>query len=293
MHTHRPQRTIANTCQVSGRGYWSGQQVCVQFAPASEGSGIRFVRTDLPGSASVPALVQNRQSISLRTVLVGEDQATFSMVEHVLAALSALEIDNVNVLVDAQEMPGLDGSSAPFVAALKSVGAIDQPQPIHPLVVDRVMRIGNAGNWIEASPSESGRLEVEYQLDYGEHCPIPAQSAHCVITPESFADQLATARTFVTAQQVEQLQAKGVGQHVTSDDLLIFDHQGLVAGELLFPNECARHKALDMVGDLSLTGFPLIGKFVSHRGGHELNAAMAERLQKLSNRTHNQFRKSA
>lgn len=293
MTAQRVEHTIAEACQVTGRGYWSGQQVTVRFLPAESGAGIRFVRTDLPGKPSVPGLVGYRQSMSLRTVLSSDNGAVVSMVEHLLAALAALQIDNCLVEVDAEEMPGMDGSAAAFVEALKSSPRVDQAAEFQPFVVDRIIRIGTASNWIEASPSEANCFEVEYQLDYGDDCPIQPQTASCQVTPATFADELAPARTFVTADQAQQLRASGVAGHVTTQDLLIFDHDGLVDNQLHFENECARHKAMDLVGDLALAGFPLIGRFVSHRGGHELNASMAAKLQQLSFQTLHDSRKTA
>ncbi|QDV71404.1 UDP-3-O-[3-hydroxymyristoyl] N-acetylglucosamine deacetylase [Rosistilla carotiformis] len=293
MTCQRVEHTIEAACQVTGRGYWSGQQVTVRFLPADPGSGIRFVRTDLPGNPSVPGLVGFRQSMSLRTVLSSDGGAVVSMVEHLMAALAALQIDNCEIQVDAEEMPGMDGSAAAFVDALNSTARVEQSTTIRPYRVDRLLRIGSASNWIEASPSDSDRFEVEYRLDYGDDCPIRPQTAAFQVTPESFAKELAPARTFVTADQAKQLRASGVAGHVTNQDLLIFDDHGLVENSLHFENECARHKAMDLVGDLALAGFPLIGRFVSHRGGHELNASMATQLQQLSCRSMHGSRKTA
>lgn len=277
----RNEHTIAERVRVSGRGYWTGRGVNVHFVPASIGTGIRFVRTDLSDSPEIPVGLTTRTDQSLRTnVAVGE--AKVEMIEHAMAALYALEIDNCVVEIDGGELPGLDGSSAAYVDALRSAGLVMQASQKKQLVVDRTIRIGTAANWLEASPSPDGRMHVEYHLDYGPDSPVRPQEFTAAVTPDIFVRELAPARTFVTAEQAANLRSSGVASHVTDRDLLVFDHRGPVNNLLRFPDECARHKALDMVGDLALVGADLIGKFTSHRGGHQLNGLMAEQLCKIA-----------
>ncbi len=273
----RNEHTIAHHCQVKGRGYWSGQHVCVRLLPASIGTGIRMVRTDLAEKPVLKVGVEARQDQQLRTTLACGN-ARFAMVEHLLAALYALEIDNCIVEVDAEELPGLDGSAAAYVDALRSAGLVIQAAPKAQLIVDRTIRIGTAANWLEVSPSPDGYSHFEYQLDYGPGSPIKPQTYRSRMSAETFCRDIASARTFVTAEQVAQLREAGVAEHVTGKDLLVFDQQGPVGNLLRYPNECARHKLLDLVGDLALVGCDLVGKFVSHRGGHSLNATVAQKL---------------
>ncbi|MGV3483846.1 MAG: UDP-3-O-acyl-N-acetylglucosamine deacetylase [Planctomycetaceae bacterium] len=278
----RNEHTIAAECEVSGRGYWSGASVRLRFRPGAVGSGIRFVRTDLAGMPSCIASTQTSCGQSMRTNLTA-GRATFQMVEHVMAALYALEIDNCIVESDAEEMPGLDGSSGPLVEAFLSVGLVKQAAARNRYIVDRVMRIGDATSWIEVSPSDHGCASFEYRLDYGDSSPIQAQTYKHWLTPKGFCKELASARTFVTADQAAQLRERGIGTHVTNDDLIVFDHDGCVLGNRLrYANECARHKTLDLIGDLALAGTDLLGNFVSYRGGHQLNGQMARLLAQFA-----------
>ncbi|QDS93314.1 UDP-3-O-[3-hydroxymyristoyl] N-acetylglucosamine deacetylase [Roseimaritima multifibrata] len=277
----RNEHTIAHDCQVQGLGYWSGIPVCVRMLPASLGTGIRMVRTDLEGAPILEANVLTRQNQELRTTL-SEGTACFQMVEHLMAALYALEIDNCIIEIDAEELPGLDGSAAAYVDALRSAGLVIQAAARPQLVVDRTVRVGNAASWIEVSPSPDNNAHYEYQLDYGPECPIRPQTYRTTLRVDSFCREVAPARTFVTADQAEQLREAGVAKHVTNKDLLVFDDDGPVDNLLRFKDECARHKLLDMVGDLALVGCDVIGTFVSHRGGHSLNAKLASKLLKLA-----------
>jgi len=271
----RNEHTIAADCEVNGRGYWSGREVGVHFKPSPAGSGIRFVRTDISGEPSCQANTRNSSGLSMRTNL-NAGLASFHMVEHVMSALYSLEIDNCIVETDAEELPGLDGSSGAYVDALQSVGMVMQASARKRFIVDRVIRVGTPEAWIEVSPSNRGCASFEYRLDYGTASLIPEQKSTVLLTPSNYCREIARARTFVTAQQADQLGMSGVGMHVTNQDLIVFDSSGSVLdNQLRFQNECARHKTLDLIGDLAMAGVELVGKFVSFRGGHQLNSQLA------------------
>ncbi len=253
----------------------------VRFIPAAAGSGIEWVRGDLAGRPACKALTKNTDEQSLRTNLsCGE--ARFQMIEHLMAALYALEIDNCVIEIDGEEIPGFDGSALAVTQVLQSVGLVAQSKVRTRLIIDREIRVGDDHCWITAEPTSDGGACFEYHLDYGDDSPIRSQSYRGTLTASMFCRELAPARTFVTAQQVAQLQAQGVGKHVGPQDLLVFDDQGLVDNQFRFANECARHKTLDLIGDLALAGVELIGRFVSHRGGHRLNAELARHLAALA-----------
>lgn len=277
----RNEHTLAGVCEVRGKGYWSGREVRVRFCPAAASSGIRFVRTDLPGHPSCLAISCNVTPGSLRTNLRDGD-ASFEMIEHVMAALYGLEVDNCIVEIDAEEIPGMDGSAKEFVHALRSVGMVVQAAARKRYLINRNFRVGDDHAWIEAMPVSDGHPVYEYWLDYGDHSPIRPQSYCGSLSAHSFARELAPARTFVTAEQVDRLRSAGVGTHVGPQDLLVFDDSGLIDNRLRYENECARHKALDLIGDLALTGFDLVGHFVSNRGGHRLNAELATQLAEVA-----------
>lgn len=288
----RNEHTIAASCSVSGRGYWSGKEVSVTIHPGPAGTGVRLVRTDLPSQPDCHAVVAHRVDASLRTNLsCGE--ARFELVEHLLAALYALEIDNCVVEISAEELPGLDGSSQAFVQALRGAGLVPQAQTRRTLTIAKTIRIGDSSGWIEATPSRNGKASFEYQLSFDGPSPIRNQGYRVELTPRRFAREIAPARTFVTFQQAEEIRRSGAAAHVTNQELLVIGESGPVENEYRFTNECARHKTLDLIGDLALAGIDLIGNFVSFRGGHQLNGQMANCLAELAHTQTNSDRSAA
>lgn len=261
---------------VAGTGYWSGRENRVDLEPAAAGSGVVFVRSDLQEPAVIPAAVECREEASSRTNLrVGA--ARVEMVEHLLSALAGLDIDCCLVRVHGEEMPGLDGSSRAFVDAIDAAGAVELPVAVDPIVVDSVVRVGDETSWIEASPPRFAGLSVDYELDYGAG-PIGRQVLSLRVTPESYRAGLASARTFLPAADAERLRAEGRGLSATTDDLLVFGPDGPIGNTLRWPDECVRHKVLDLVGDLSLAGRPIHAHIRACRSGHRLNGALAARL---------------
>lgn len=275
--SNRNERTLAKTVAVSGKGYWSSRDVRVEFHPAEARSGVRFVRTDLPQPIMIPALLENRINAPRRTTLAKEN-ATVEMVEHILAALAGLRIDNCEIRVNAAEMPGSDGSSREFVEAILSAGVVEQPAARQVLVVNEVTRVGDENEWVEARPAATPAFHLKYRLDYGMESPIHKQTITLKVTPESFQDELASARTFLLKAEADWLRSQGLGAHVTEQDLLIFDDMGVIGNTLRYEDECVRHKTLDMVGDLSLAGCDFVGSFTAYRSGHRLNAELVRAL---------------
>jgi UDP-3-O-acyl N-acetylglucosamine deacetylase len=273
----RQQRSIARAVGVEGFGYWSGRDVRIEFRPAPPDCGVVFVRSDLSPPRRIAARVDNRIEVPRRTSLC-EGGARVDMVEHILAALAGLNIDNCEVWADSAEMPGCDGSGLPFVIVLDAAGVVDQAAARHHLPVPRVVRVGDDRCWVEARPSEANGLSVECHIDYGPRGPIGRQSFRIGITPETFRRELAAARTFILEEEAEWLRSQGLGARVTCQDLLVFNDQGPLDNPLRFPDECVRHKTLDLVGDLALAGSDLVGHFVAHCSGHRLNAELVRAL---------------
>lgn len=249
----------------------------VRFRSAPVNSGIVFVRADLPEPKRIPAVVENRIEMPRRTTLACGG-VRVEMVEHIMAALAGLHIDNCEVWVDGDEMPGMDGSSQAYVAALESAGSVDQKEPRPQLVIGEVTRVGNDECWVEARPARTRSLSVRYRLDYGSESPIGRQTLDMKITPDSFRKELASARTFILKSEADWLRQQGLGARVTFDDLLVFDDTGPCNNALRFEDECVRHKTLDLVGDLALAGCDLIGHFIAYRSGHRLNAELVKAL---------------
>ena len=277
MSHSRHQRTISRPAIVAGYGYWSGKDVRVEFRPAEVDNGITFVRDDLGPNARVAARPEYRVDVPRRTNLSHEG-VQVEMVEHILAALAGLQIDNCEVGVDQSEMPGCDGSSLAFVQALDAVGIVTQPAFADRLVVTESIILRSRESWIEAHPGETDGLSIDFELDYPHDDVIGKQSISMEITPESFRKEIAPCRTFVLQREATAMIRQGLGKRVTHRDLLVFDDDGPVENVLRFANECARHKTLDVIGDLALTGCEIVGHIVAHRSSHQLNAKLAEVL---------------
>jgi UDP-3-O-[3-hydroxymyristoyl] N-acetylglucosamine deacetylase len=273
----RRQCTIARPVTVAGFGYFSGRDVQVEFWPAAENSGITFVRHDVGPAARIPALAVLRVDAPRRTNLE-LNGIRVEMVEHVLAALAGLRIDNCEVWVDAPEMPGCDGSSQKFVAALDAAGIVEQRSAVRQIVVGNRVRVGTDEAWIEAQPPRTAGLSLAYELDYGPQTAIGRQTYAIDLTPVSFRRELAACRTFIPNEVAQAMLAEGRGQRVTPRDLLIFGAHGPIDNTLRFSDECVRHKLLDVVGDLALTGCEIVGHVIAYRTGHTLHAELAKRL---------------
>ena len=273
----RLQRTIRRPVTVAGFGFWSGRDVRLEFRPAPAGAGVTFVRDDIGPEARVPARVNHRTDVLRRTNLRRRG-VEVEMVEHVLATMAGLKIDNCVIGVDQPEMPGCDGSALAFVQALDSVGTTEQEAEVPLLEITEEIRLGSDQSWIEAHPSPDGNYSVEFELDYPNDAVIGRQSAALDVTPDRFRSEIAPSRTFVLRREAEELIRRGLGSRVTPHDLLIFDEHGPVENQLRFDNECARHKALDVIGDMALTGCEISGHIVAYRSGHQLNAALAKDL---------------
>ncbi|MGQ9576243.1 MAG: UDP-3-O-acyl-N-acetylglucosamine deacetylase [Thermoguttaceae bacterium] len=273
MQTMRKQQTIGRVATVAGFGYWSGRDVTLEFRPADPNTGIVFVRRDLAGCPRIPATIAHRVPAPRRTSLSFMG-ARVDMVEHVLAALAGLQIDNCEVWADEAEMPGCDGSALPLVLALEGAG-IEQQNALRPRRRLRgVVRLRDGDCWIEARPIRPPSTVLCYRLDYGLESPIGRQTFELALTPESFRRELAPSRTFMLKAEAEWLRAQGLGQRATARDLLVFDDDGPIDNSPRFPDECARHKLLDMVGDLALAGCDLVGRFTASKSGHRLNAQL-------------------
>lgn len=286
----RRQRTLAQEVVVSGGfGLWTGQDVTYSFRPAPENSGIRFVRDDLRGKPSVYVHVDNRVDNQRQTSLaMGESRV--DMVEHVLAALRAMRVDNCEIIATAQEAPGFDGSAAPFMQAFLEVGTVAQEAPRD---VFRIVEPGEALFDNGSSGSSSIKLLVDesrenrcvfkYTLYYDVFRGIPNQEALFDLNRSSkdYGEEIAPCRTFLTYEEALALQNSGICQKATTQNALVFDENGVRDNSLRFENECARHKLIDMTGDFALLPVDWIGEFHAFRTGHKQNALLMEGLWNL------------
>lgn len=271
----RRQRTIARPAEFHGFGFFTGADVTLRFLPDDEHAGIRFQRVDLRGTKPIPATLDHVVGRQRRTA-ISNGEATVELIEHVMAALAGLQIDNCLVQLDAPEVPGADGSSLDFVQTLLAAGIVEQSAPREVVVIRQPSRAVADGNnsEITAGPIFRRTLVISYELDYGPRSPIKPQLMTYEFSPESFVTSLAFARTFVLESEVAALKAQGYGSRVTERDLLIFGNEGVLGNELRAPDECVRHKVLDCIGDFALLGCDVHGHFRAFRSGHNLNHAI-------------------
>ncbi|MCI0683938.1 MAG: UDP-3-O-acyl-N-acetylglucosamine deacetylase [Gemmataceae bacterium] len=277
--SERAQRTIATPAELHGIGYLTGKNVRLRFTPAPVATGVVFVRTDLGPQARVRAVAGEVSDTERRTTL-GRGAVSVSLVEHVLAALGGLRIDNCFVELDAPEPPGLDGSSRPFVDTLCRTGIVAQAGRKTIWGIADPVALEQQGATLTLHPANDSRLRASYLLDYGDRSAIMRQVCTTDVTPEAFAQEIAPCRTFVTEAEARALMRQGLGSRTAVNDLLVFGPRGPIDNHLHFANEPARHKILDLIGDLSLLGEDICGHLVAYRSGHSLNVELVRQLRR-------------
>jgi UDP-3-O-[3-hydroxymyristoyl] N-acetylglucosamine deacetylase len=279
----RRQRTLAHAAEVAGVGMVTGKKVKLKFCPATPDSGVAFLRTDIPGATPIPARADAVTGTARRTTLgSGVNQVT--LVEHVLAALSGMRVDNCLVEIDGPEPPGLDGSSEGYANTLLEVGTVLQAARKPRIVVTEPIEVRSGEATLGIYPRAGDELVISYLLNYGPQSPIAPQSLTQVINPDRFRQELARCRTYVLEHEALELQRQGVGRHLKPSEVLVFGPKGLIDNRLRFPDEPARHKILDLVGDLALCGYDLVGHVVAYRSGHPLNVELARALTRVAQR---------
>ncbi|MCJ7778884.1 MAG: UDP-3-O-acyl-N-acetylglucosamine deacetylase [Sedimentisphaerales bacterium] len=271
------QKTIKSEASVSGKGMFGGKEAKVVFRPAPAGSGVVFVRTDVAEPVRIIAVVTNLAERSRRTTLK-KGSVSIETIEHCLAATSALGIDNLIVEVDGPEMPAPDCSSAEYFKILKRSGVVEQAEKRKEFVISEPISITAGDASIYALPYADDGLNITYDLDYSGHTGIGRQIFSCRVTPEGFEKHLASARTFLLEAEAKQFQARGIGTHLSPRDILVIDSDGPIKNSFRFPNECARHKIVDLIGDLALVGRAVKGRVVAYKSGHSLNQQLVRKL---------------
>ena len=264
------QKTLRDSVTLHGIGIHSGKPVRLTMKPARPHFGVRFVRTDLEGSPEVSAHYKNVINTQMATTL-GRGNITISTVEHVLAALQGLGVDNCLIEVDGPEVPIMDGSSGPFCDAIIQVGVTVQRQKRPVLALRRKVEIKIGEKWAVAEPSS--RLEIHGSIDW-DHPSIGYQEFHFVEGKTDFAE-LAHARTFGFLHEVEALKRMGLARGGSLDNAVVLDHALVLNPDgLRFPDEFVRHKVLDALGDFKLAGIQMQAYFRLHRAGHDLHSQL-------------------
>ncbi len=268
-------RTIARTASVSGTGLHLGVVCSLEFRPATSGDGIRFERRDLPGAGAIPALAECAVLTERRTQLGDEPNAVHT-VEHVLAAVQALEIDDLVISLDGPEPPIMDGSAGPFFDALRAAGVREQSGCVRVGRLTAPVRMVDGDSIYEAVPFDGLHLDVS--IDF-PHPLIGEQRYGTRITTDLFARELSWARTFGFVREVEPLRARGLIKGASTQNAVVLDDAGVVENELRSRDEFVRHKMMDCVGDLALAGVRLRARIVAHKPSHRGTVLFVRAMQ--------------
>ena len=271
------QTTTARDITMTGKGVHSGAPVQLTIYPADADTGIQFVlNKDDGSSAEITADVSQVENATLCTVLGDGDGNVVATVEHLLAALRGLSVDNAIIEVDSSEIPIMDGSSAAFVEALDDVGIAELRAPRRFIKVLKPVRVEDGDCWGELAPHSGFHLDVEIDFDTPV---IGRQRRHLELSPGAFRAELSRARTFGFMRDVEHLWAHGRALGASLDNTVALSDDRVINPEgLRYSDEFVRHKMLDAVGDLALAGAPLLCAYRSYRGGHKLNTGMLQAL---------------
>lgn len=292
---HLVRRTVSGPVTFEGVGLFSPLHTRIEVRPAPAGTGVVFHRIDLPGQPQIPARVGHVATAPRKTVLVARPGDAASgvgvhTVEHLLSGMVGVGLTDAYVEVAGAEIPMLDGSAEPFARGLLQAGLVPAQGSVNgscaPIVVTRPVRVERGNAWAEAvplNPGEPARLVAEYRLDYGPGAPMAAQRATFVLdygSPDAAAylREIAPARTFATLDEALAMRQAGMFSHLREGDTLVIGPQGPVGGPYRLPDEPARHKLLDLLGDLALAGRPIFARVTASQSGHALNHELAAAL---------------
>jgi UDP-3-O-[3-hydroxymyristoyl] N-acetylglucosamine deacetylase len=267
------QRTLRRQVSCAGIGLHSGNKVTLSLKPAPANSGIRFRRTDL-GNLEIQANVANLAGMHYATGLA-QNEGSVETVEHLLAALVSLGVDNVVVELNYPEVPIMDGSAAPFVYLIQEAGVRSLGVPKRVLKVLQPLELTRGDKRIALYPCD--HFKISYSISF-DHPLLRHQARTLSVSEESFVEDIAPARTFGFLKEVELLRQHGLALGGSLENAIVIGETGVLNNQLRFEDEFVRHKILDAIGDLALVGYPIVGHLVAHRGGHALHTAFAAKL---------------
>lgn len=266
-------KTINTDVSITGIGLHSGIYTTVELHPARAGSGITFVRADLDG-LRIPALQASTTALDYATT-VGKDDVQVGTVEHLLAAIMACGLTDIDIHIDGPEVPIIDGSALPFMHLIDAAGVRELSAELPVLRVRQPLEIVSGDKSIRIVPAN--RLIIKYRIDF-DHPAIGRQSLQFDFGQDSFLRKIAPARTFGFMRDVEKMRAAGLARGGSVENAIVLDDRGVVNGPLRFRDEFVRHKVLDLVGDLALIGRPLVGEITAQRAGHAMHSAFVAKL---------------
>ena len=283
------QRTLKSSVAISGIGLFFGNPVSLLLKPAEANSGIRFIRTDIPGS---PVVIANAKFIAndTRRVLLKNDEAEVEGIEHLMSCLAGLGIDNIEIELDAREMPACDGSSLEYVNLINKVGLVKQDAQKRYFESKDSVVISDGNASISVIPGNEG-LHISYSLGFSGY-DFDDTFSISLTDDSNFVKQIAPARTFGLVENIRKFKELGIGNGITDDNTIIVQKNGgttkplsMEPADLRFSNECTRHKILDLIGDLYLSNLAIRGHIIARRSGHFLNTRMAIKLIEISGGT--------
>jgi len=271
------QKTLKQSITYVGVGLHSGKNVSMTVHPGEVDSGIHFLRKDVPaGEGLIAARWYNVVDTRLSTAIGNEYGYRVDTVEHLMAALRGCGVDNAMIELDGPEVPIMDGSSHPFVSMIERIGTVDQDSARHAIWIQRPIEVREGDKYAIMMPSNTSRITVE--IDF-KHTAIGSQTMSVELVNEAFHHQVARARTFGFAQQIEALREKGLALGGSLRNAILVDGDRIVNEEgLRFDDEFVRHKILDSLGDLALAGVPILGHYFGRKPGHELNSRLMNTL---------------
>lgn len=270
------QRTIAKDVSYSGIGLHTGNHTTLTFKPAPPNSGVTFYRVDLPGRPAIKADIDHVVDVS-RGTTIGINGAKVHTVEHVLAAVFGMGIDNVDIEVDGNETPVGDGSSLPFVTKLQGAGVVEQDAVRQYITVDEPVYYRNGDVTLSVLPSDEFRVTMTIAYD---HVAIGTQYASFTITPEVFQKEIADSRTFCFLREVKMLQDQGLIRGGSLDNAVVIGDEAILNDNLRHPDEFVRHKILDLIGDLFLLGRPVKGHVIGVKSGHAMHVKFSQQIKR-------------
>jgi UDP-3-O-[3-hydroxymyristoyl] N-acetylglucosamine deacetylase/3-hydroxyacyl-[acyl-carrier-protein] dehydratase len=264
-------------------GLHTANKVSMLFKPADPDSGINFIRTDLENRPVIKANIDYllEQSYSLRRTSIGHNGAEIHTIEHLMAALSGLGIDNLNIELDNNEVAGLDGSSLNYIEAFLKAGIKEQDKPRHYYALKEPIYIEEEGSSIAAFPADD--FKISYTLDYN-HPYLKTQFLEMKLSSQLFEQELASSRTFCLDDEADLLKMQGLGKGANYQNTLVVGRNGVIKNELRHKDEFARHKVLDLIGDLFLLGQPLRAAIVAIKSGHSLNLKLLKKINQQKNK---------
>jgi UDP-3-O-[3-hydroxymyristoyl] N-acetylglucosamine deacetylase len=269
------QRTLDQKVSFSGIGLHSGKEVHLTLKPAPISHGIKFIRKDLPDNPTIPARFNCVVDTSLATV-IGLDGAIVSTIEHLMACLAGLSIDNVIVELDSYEVPVMDGSAGPFTRMILEAGIREQKAERHFFVLKKPIELEQDGKFVGVYPDTTFKITCNIEF---EHHLIRKQSCSIEVEEHIFEREISSARTFGFLHEVEYMKRCGLARGGSLDNALVIDKSDILnEGGLRYRDEFVRHKLLDCIGDFSLLGMPILGHIVTRKSGHAFNHAFLKKF---------------